>query len=173
LYGSAFAVDFAILWSHFWYRQTVPKMDRENAFFFCSFTPQLCMRSQKWDRLAVPFLGLSLGSFFEVFCIRVEEAQCFGFNRNFVAYGDRKGNWRCHRSFGYAHQPSGKVYLRAFGAVYQDASSIMGGTKPQRGGIYISSISMSSVAEDGKKPLRVNLWFENWRGMPPQSSQQV
>ena len=80
LYGSAFAVDFAILWSHFWYRQTVPKMDRENAFFFCSFTPQLCMRSQKWDRLAVPFLGLSLGSFFEVFCIRVEEAQCFGFN---------------------------------------------------------------------------------------------
>jgi hypothetical protein len=55
-------------------------MDRENAFFFCSFTPQLCMRSQKWDRLAVPFLGLSLGSFFEVFCIRVEEAQCFGVN---------------------------------------------------------------------------------------------
>ena len=24
--GSAFAVDFAILRSHFWYRQTVPKM---------------------------------------------------------------------------------------------------------------------------------------------------
>ena len=26
LQGSAFAVDFAILRSHFWYRQTVPKM---------------------------------------------------------------------------------------------------------------------------------------------------
>ena len=38
------------------------------------------MRSQKWDRQAVPFLGLTLGSFFEVFCIRVAEAQSFGFN---------------------------------------------------------------------------------------------
>ena len=32
LHGSAFAVDFAILRSHFWYRQTVPKWDRESAF---------------------------------------------------------------------------------------------------------------------------------------------
>ena len=47
--------------------------------FFCSFT-KLCMRSQKWDRQAVPFLGPCLGSFFEVFCIRVAEAQRFGFN---------------------------------------------------------------------------------------------
>ena len=47
--------------------------------FFCSFT-KLCMRSQKWDRQAVPFLGPCLGSFFEVFCIRVAEAQNFGFN---------------------------------------------------------------------------------------------
>ena len=31
-------------------------------------------------RLAVPFLGPCLGSFFEVFCIRVAEAQSFGFN---------------------------------------------------------------------------------------------
>ena len=38
------------------------------------------MRSQKWDRQAVPFLGPCLGSFFEVFCITVAEAQCFGFN---------------------------------------------------------------------------------------------
>ena len=30
--------------------------------------------------------------FVKFFCIRVEEAQCFGVNRNFVAYGDRKGN---------------------------------------------------------------------------------
>ena len=29
---------------------------------------------------AVPFLGPCLGSFFKVFCIRVAEAQCFGFN---------------------------------------------------------------------------------------------
>ena len=47
--------------------------------FFCSFT-KLCVRSQKWDRQAVPFLGPCLGSFFEVFCIRVAEAQSFGFN---------------------------------------------------------------------------------------------
>ena len=40
--------------------------------FFCSFT-KLCM----W---AVPFLGPCLGSFFEVFCIKVAEAQRFGFN---------------------------------------------------------------------------------------------
>ena len=32
----------------------------------------------RWDRQAVPFLVL--GSFFEVFCIRVAEAQSFGFN---------------------------------------------------------------------------------------------
>ena len=39
------------------------------------------LRSQKWDRQAVPFLGPSLGSFFEVFCIiKVAEAQRFGFN---------------------------------------------------------------------------------------------
>ena len=48
---------------------------------FCSFT-KLCMRSQKWDRQAVPFWGPCLGSCFLVFCIRVEEAQCFGFNCN-------------------------------------------------------------------------------------------
>ena len=47
--------------------------------FFCSFT-KLCMWSQKWDRQAVKFLGPCLGSFFEVFCIRVAETQCFGFN---------------------------------------------------------------------------------------------
>ena len=54
------------------------KWDRES-FFFCSFTKR-CMRSQKWDRQAVPFLGPCFGSFFEVFCIRVAEAQSFGFN---------------------------------------------------------------------------------------------
>ena len=41
------------------------------------------MRSQKWDRQAVPFLGPCLGSFFEVFCIKVAEAQRFGFNEPF------------------------------------------------------------------------------------------
>ena len=34
--------------------------------FFCSFT-KLCMRSQKWDRQAVPFLGPCLGSFLSSF----------------------------------------------------------------------------------------------------------
>ena len=56
-----------------------PKNGTVKVLFFCSFT-KLCMRSQKWDRLAVPFLGPCLGSFFEVFCIRVAEAQSFGFN---------------------------------------------------------------------------------------------
>ena len=69
--------DFA--GSHFWYRQTVPKMGTVKVLFFCSFTKQ-CMRSQKWDRQAVPFLGPCLGSFVEVFCIKVAEAQRFGFN---------------------------------------------------------------------------------------------
>ena len=34
----------------------------------------------KWDRQAVSFLGPCLGSFFEVCCIKVAEAQRFGFN---------------------------------------------------------------------------------------------
>ena len=46
--------------------------------FFCSFT-KLCMRSQKWDRQAVPFLGPCLSSFFEIYGIKVTEAQRFGF----------------------------------------------------------------------------------------------
>ena len=33
-----------------------------------------------WDRQAVPFLGPCSGSFFEVFCIKVAEAQRFSFN---------------------------------------------------------------------------------------------
>ena len=43
-----------------------PKTGTVKVLFFCSFT-KLCMRSQKWDRQAVPFLGPCLGSFFEVF----------------------------------------------------------------------------------------------------------
>ena len=77
LHGSAFAVDFAILRSDFWYRQTVPKWDRENAFL-CSFTKQ-CMRFQN-GTAGGPILGPCLRSFFEVFCIKVAEAQRFGFN---------------------------------------------------------------------------------------------
>ena len=34
--------------------------------FFCAFT-KLCMRSQKWNRQAVPFLGPCLGSFLQSF----------------------------------------------------------------------------------------------------------
>ena len=57
----------------------VPKMGQRKWFFFCSFTKR-CMRSQKWDRLAVPFVGPCSGSFFEVCCIKVAETQRFGFN---------------------------------------------------------------------------------------------
>ena len=52
-----------------------PKNGTVKVLFFCSST-KLCMWSQKWDRQ----LGPCLGSFFKVFCIRVAEAQCFGFN---------------------------------------------------------------------------------------------
>ena len=48
-----------------------PKNGTVKVLFFCSFT-KLRMRSH--------FLGPCLGSFFEVFCIRVAEAQSFGFN---------------------------------------------------------------------------------------------
>ena len=59
-----------------------PKNGTVKVLFFYSFT-KLCMRSQKWNRQAVPFLGPCLGSFFEVFCIKVAEAQRFGFNEPF------------------------------------------------------------------------------------------
>ena len=59
-----------------------PKNGTVKVLFFYSFT-KLCMRSQKWDRQAVPFLGPCLGSFFEVFCLKVAEAQRFGFNEPF------------------------------------------------------------------------------------------
>ena len=55
-----------------------PKNGTVKVLFFCSFT-KLRMWSQKWDHQAVPFLGPCLSSFFKVFCIRVAEAQCFGF----------------------------------------------------------------------------------------------
>ena len=50
-----------------------PKNGTVKVLFFCSFT-KLRMRSQKMGPPAC------LGSFFEVFCIRVAEAQSFGFN---------------------------------------------------------------------------------------------
>ena len=79
---------------------------------FCGLIFDTARRSQKWDRENVFFcfwLSCACGPkngtarrshvkfhFYKVFCIRVEEAQCFGFNRSFVAYGDRKGN--CSKS---------------------------------------------------------------------------
>ena len=60
-----FAVSFLVL-------PDGPKNGTVKVLFFCSFT-LLCMRSQKWDRPC-------LGSFFEVFCIKVAEAERFGFN---------------------------------------------------------------------------------------------
>ena len=68
-----------------------PKTGTVKVLFFCSFT-KLCMRSQKWDRQAVPFLGPCLGSFFEVFVSGLQKRKVLE-ARNFVAYGDRKGNW--------------------------------------------------------------------------------
>ena len=43
-----------------------PKNGTVKVLFFCSFT-KLRMRSQKWDRQAVPFLGPCLGSFLKFF----------------------------------------------------------------------------------------------------------
>ena len=56
-----------------------PKNGTVKVLFFCSFT-KLCMRSQKWDRQAVSFLGPCLGSFVDFFCIKVAEGQRVGFN---------------------------------------------------------------------------------------------
>ena len=56
-----------------------PKNETVKVLFFCFFTKR-CMRSHFWDRQAVPFLGPCFGSFFEVCCIKVAEAQRFGFN---------------------------------------------------------------------------------------------
>ena len=63
-------MDFAILRSHFGTARRSPKWDRESAFLL--FFYQVVH--------AVPFLGPCLSSFFEVFGIRVAEAQSFGFN---------------------------------------------------------------------------------------------
>ena len=79
LHGSAFAVDFAILRSHFWYRQTVPKMRPWKSFSFV-FLLSGALGPKNGTARAVPFLGPCLGSFFEVCCIKVAEAQRFGFN---------------------------------------------------------------------------------------------
>ena len=106
--GSAFAVDLRFCGLIFGTARRSQKWDRENAFLL--FFTKLCMRSQKWDRQLLscacgPKNGTARRShfwdrvkfhFYKVFCIRVEEAQCFGFNRSFVAYGDRKGN--CSKS---------------------------------------------------------------------------
>ena len=57
-----------------------PKNGTVKVLFLVFLLLSCGVRSQKWDRQAVPFLGPCLGSFFEVFCIRVAEAQSFGFN---------------------------------------------------------------------------------------------
>ena len=60
--GSAFAVDFAILRSHFWYRQTVPKMGPWKCFSFvlllsCACGPKngTARRSHFWDHVKFHF----------------------------------------------------------------------------------------------------------------------
>ena len=56
-----------------------PKNGTVKVLFFCSFT-KLCMRSQKWDRQAVPFLGPCLSSFFAGFLYQGCRSATFGFN---------------------------------------------------------------------------------------------
>ena len=58
LHGSAFALAFAILRSHFWYRQTVPKMGPWKCFSFvlllsCACGPKngTARRAHFWDRV--------------------------------------------------------------------------------------------------------------------------
>ena len=63
LHGSAFAVDFCDFAVSFLVPPDGPKNGTVKVLFFCSFTKQPCF-----------------GSFFEVFCIKVAEAQRFGFN---------------------------------------------------------------------------------------------
>ena len=77
LHGSAFAVDFAILRSHFWNRQTVPKWNRESAFLL------FFNRSHFWNRVPVHF--------FIFFVSRLQKRNVL-VQSSFVAYGDRKGN---------------------------------------------------------------------------------
>ena len=75
---SAFAVDFAILRSHFGTARR-SKNETVKELFFCFLLSGACG------------LGPCLGSFFEVCCIKVAEAQRFGFNEA-LCYGGRKGN---------------------------------------------------------------------------------
>ena len=64
LRGSAIAVDFAILLSHVWYRQTVPRIGLRSPA--CGPGSGTARRSHFWDRVQVHFST--------VFRIRVEEA---------------------------------------------------------------------------------------------------
>ena len=63
-----------------------PKNGTVKVLFFCSFSKR-CMRS-------VPFLGPSLGSFFEVCCVKVAEAQRFGFNKAVWLMVTGRATWR-------------------------------------------------------------------------------
>ena len=95
LQGSAFAVDFAILRSHFWYRLTVPKMGPWKCFSFVLLLSCACGPKNGTARRSL--LEPCLGSFSEVFYVRVAEAQSFGFNETLwliaTEAGFRTQNW--------------------------------------------------------------------------------
>ena len=82
LHGSAFAVDFAILRSHFWYRQTVPKMGPWKCFSFVLLVSCACG----------PKNGTVFRFIFWSFLYQGCRSANFWFQWSFAAYGDRKGN---------------------------------------------------------------------------------
>ena len=75
-----------------------PKNGTVKVLFFYSFTKHAV---PKMGPPGGPIFGTVFSSFFEVFCIKVAEAQRFGFNEPFW-HGDRKGNCSnsiCHFFF--------------------------------------------------------------------------
>ena len=94
LQGSAFAVDFAILRSHFWYRQTVPKMGPWKCFSFVLLLSCAC--GPKMGPPGGPIFGTVFRFIFWSFLYQGCRSATFWFQWNFVAYGDRKGN--CSKS---------------------------------------------------------------------------
>ena len=106
------------------------KWDRENAFFSSLLS---CACGPKWDHQAFPFLGPCLGSFCKLFASGWRSAM-FWFQQKLCGLRRPERQLEVPSIIRIRSSAIGKVYLRAFGAVYQDASSIMGGTKPQREG---------------------------------------
>jgi len=84
LQGSAFAVDFAIFAVSFLVPPDGPKKWDRGSAFFCSFLSCACG----------PSFGTVFRFIFEVFCIRVAEAQSFGFNETLWLMATGRANIR-------------------------------------------------------------------------------